>query len=90
MVKLSKILPLLAIVVGLAGSAFTVAQQNAEEAVQTDYFWYTPDGQQSLGIGPNPDNGCTSPLEGCAEGYEEEQPIPVPETSEPDVTRAFN
>ncbi|HEY9561055.1 MAG TPA: hypothetical protein VIR29_09755 [Anseongella sp.] len=89
MFKLSKILPLLAIVAGFAGSAFTSAQEDAVEAAQTDLYWYTPDGTEFIVFGPEPGTGC-GPGQGCAKGYDEEQPLPVSEEVEPTATRAFN
>lgn len=90
MIKKFKILPAAAIVVALAGSAFTgVFKANStQEKAQQQLHWYNNDGTEYLGLSEEPSTGCTAPGVGCAKGYEE---IPNnPQVDEADATRAFN
>jgi len=88
--KFFKILPAAAIVVGLAGSAFTdVFKADTKQGkVQQQLHWYNNDGTEYLGLSEEPSTGCTAPGVGCAKGYAE---IPDnPQADPADETRAFN
>ncbi|MBN9284104.1 MULTISPECIES: hypothetical protein [unclassified Flavobacterium] len=68
--------------------AFTKADSSKVNNQQTNLHWYTPDGQTSLGVGENPNNGCIAEGKGCAIGFSDPNADPTVDT--PDQTRAFN
>lgn len=66
--------------------AFTKANTEKVNDKKADLYWYTPDGQTSLGQGENPSSGCTSLGVGCAIGFSD--PNADPTVDQPDATRA--
>lgn len=68
--------------------SFTKADTEKVNDNKADLYWYTPDGQTSLGQGENPNNGCTAIGSGCAIGFSDPNADPTVDT--PDQTRAFN